>query len=146
MGHGVWVPAFAGTTVSLLQRLRPTLLQAALGAAPQPARTRAGGGPGTLRHHARDDGSVIAIDLLQQAAAADRKVVMNFRRMQMKPVVIDDVDVGLVAGRDNAAIVQTERKRGPARLERHHEGDREFFAPLAAAGPGLQQLGWEAAI
>src|SRR5258707_4565104 len=93
MGHGVWVPAFAGTTVSLLQRLRPNLLQTALRAAHQPARTRARGGPGTLRHHARDDGSVIAIDLLQQAAAADRKVVMNFRRMQMEAVGIYDGDI-----------------------------------------------------
>jgi hypothetical protein len=29
---------------------------------------------------------------------------MHLRRMQMQAVVVDDVDVGLVAGRDHAAI------------------------------------------
>ena len=77
-----------------------------------------------LRHHAGDDGGVIAVDLLQQAPAADRKVVMNLRRVQMKPVIVDDVEVGLVARRDDAAIVQTDRQRRLARLRRHHEGDR----------------------
>src|SRR5258708_28307717 len=126
MGHGVWVLAFAGTTVSLLQRLRPNLLQTALRAAHQPARTRAGGGPATLRHHARDDGRVVAINLLQQAAAADRKVVMNFRRMQMKPVVVDDIDIALVAGRDDAATVQPDPKRRLAHLPRPPQAVPEF--------------------
>ena len=84
------------------------LLHTTLRAAHQPARTRAGGGAATLRHNARDDGCVIAIDLLQQAAAADRKIVMHFGRMQMKPAVVDDVEVGLVARRDDATIVQTD--------------------------------------
>src|SRR5256886_17024798 len=107
------------------------LLQFALRAAPQSAWTRARGGPATLRHHARDDGSVIAIDLLQQTAAADRQIVMHFRRMQMKPVVVDHVYVRLLAGRDYAAIVDTDRKRGLARPRTHHKGDRQFFAALA---------------
>jgi MFS family permease len=70
----VWVPAFAGTRIN-----------ATLRAAHQPARTRAGGRAAALRHHAGDDGGVIAVDLLQQAAAADRKIVMHLRRMQMQP-------------------------------------------------------------
>src|ERR1700736_6669196 len=80
--------------------------RAALRAADQPARTRAGRRSTPLRHHAGDDGGVIAIDLLQQAAAAHRKIVMNFWRMQMQSVVVDDIDIALVAGRDHAAIVQ----------------------------------------
>ena len=34
----------------------------------------------------------------------NRKVVMDFGRMQMKPVVIDDVDIRLVIPGDDAAI------------------------------------------
>ena len=59
----------------------------------------------------------------------------------MKLVVIDDVDVGLIAGRDHAAIVEPDRKCGFARLRRHHKGDREFFAAGAVAGPVRQQIG-----
>ena len=77
-----------------------------------------------LRHRAGDDGGVVAVDLLQQAPAADRKVVMHLRRMQMQPVIVDDIEVGLVARRDDAAIVQADRQRGLARLRRDHEGDR----------------------
>src|ERR1700730_18970243 len=95
------------------------LLQAGLRAAHQPARPRARGGAATLRHHARDDGGVIAIDLLQQAPTPDRKVVMNLGRMQMKLVVIDDVEVRLVAFVDDAAIVETDRQRRLARLRRY---------------------------
>ena len=72
--------------------VRNALLQAALRAAHQAARPRAGGGAIALRHRAGDDGGVIAVDLLQQAPAADRKVVVNLRRVQMKPVIVDDVD------------------------------------------------------
>jgi hypothetical protein len=70
----------------------------ALRAAHQFAGAGAGSLAAALRHHAGDDGGVIAVDLLHQAAAADRKVVMHLRRMQMQFVVVDDVDVGLEAG------------------------------------------------
>src|SRR5260370_42360265 len=97
MGHGVWVPAFAGTTPSVCY-----LMQTPLRAAHQPAGPRAGGASAALRHDARDDSGVIAVDLLQQTAAADREGVMNFRRMQMQPGVVHDVDIGPVAWRDHA--------------------------------------------
>src|SRR5260370_20156194 len=53
---------------------------------------------------------------------------------------------GMLPMMPDAAIVQTDRKRGLARLRRHHEGDREFFAALAVAGPVRQQIAWEAGI
>ena len=64
----------------------------------------------------------------------------------MQPVVVDDVDVGLVAGRDHAAVVEADRQRGLARLRRHHERDREFFAAAAVAGPVRQQIGRKAGV
>ncbi len=82
--------------------------RAALGAAHQPAWTRSGGSTSPLRHHAGDDGGVVAIDPLQQAAATHRKIVMHLRRMQMKPVVVDDIDIALVARRDDAAIIKAD--------------------------------------
>src|SRR5438034_11039063 len=61
--------------------------RAASCAAHQAARARAGGGPVAPRHHAGDDGGVIAVDLLQQTPAAHGQIVMYLRRMQMQPVV-----------------------------------------------------------
>ena len=48
------------------------------------------------------------VDLLEQAPAADRQVVMHFRRVQMQPVIVDHVHIGLVARRNNAAIGQSD--------------------------------------
>src|SRR5258708_27931089 len=62
------------------------LLQTSLRAADELARMSTGGRPAALRHHARDDDRVVAVDLLQQTAAADREVVMHLRRIQMQPV------------------------------------------------------------
>ena len=84
--------------------------RAALGAAHQPARTRTGGSTSPLRHHAGDNGGVVAIDPLQQAAATHRKIVMHLRRMQMKAVLVDDVDIALVTLRADAAIIEPDRK------------------------------------
>src|SRR5664279_248354 len=92
----VVVPAFAGTTLLRLRRRGFDPRRTALRAAHQPARARAGGRAIALRHHARDDGGVVAVDLLQQTAAADGEVVMHLRRMQMQRLVVDDVDVTLV--------------------------------------------------
>src|SRR6185312_4369412 len=138
----------AGTTPYLrpLARRRVKLRFAALCATHQSARARAGGLAATLGHYAGDDGGVVAVDLLHQAATTDRKVVMHLRRMQVQPVVVDHVDVGLEAGGDHAAIVKTDRERGLARLRRHHERDREFLAAGAVAGPVRQQIGREAGV
>src|SRR4051812_21527018 len=82
----------------------------ALRAAHEPAGSRAGGGPAALRDHARDNGGVEAVNLLQEATAADRKVVVDLRRMQMEAIVVDHIDVGLVAGGDDAAIREADRQ------------------------------------
>jgi hypothetical protein len=41
---------------------------------------------------------------------------MHLRRVQMQPVVVDDIDVGPVAGRNQAAVREADRQRGLARL------------------------------
>src|SRR6202012_1653753 len=102
---GQWVLAFARTTVPEASARCRAELHAALGAAYELARARAGGLAVAPRHRTGHDGRVITIDLLQQAAAANGQVVMHLRRMQMQLVVVDHVDVGLVAGRDQAAVV-----------------------------------------
>src|SRR3954447_12817463 len=96
----------AGTTllVCLLTSRHTKLRLSAARAADQSARPCAGGLAAALRHHARDDGGIVAIDLLQQPAPADWKIVMHLWRMQMQLVIVDDVDVGLEARRDQAAI------------------------------------------
>ena len=81
-----------------------------------------------------------------EPTAAHRKVVMNFRRVQMQPVVIDDVEVGLVTFGDDATIGETDRQCRLARLRRDDEGDRQFVAAGAVAGPVRQQIGREAGI
>ena len=52
-----------------------------LRAANEPARPCTRGRTAALGHYAGDDGRVIAIDLLQEAAATDGEIVMHFRRM-----------------------------------------------------------------
>ena len=90
--------------------------------------------------------ALVAVDLLHQAAAADRQVVMHLWRMQVQAIVIDHVDVGLEARRDHAAVVEADRERGLARLRRHHERDRQFFAAAAVARPVRQKIGREAGV
>src|SRR5262249_7424305 len=80
-----------------LARRRVELPYVALRAADQAAGAVAGGLAAALRHDARHDSGIVAIDLLQQAPAADRQVVMHLRRMQVQPVVVDHIDVGLEA-------------------------------------------------
>ena len=100
IGRGVSVQLKAGTTACLcsLIRCRAELGLGALRAAHQSARTRAGGFPGALRHDAGDNGGLIAVDLLHQAAAANRQVVMDFWRMQIQAMIVDQLTSGLKAG------------------------------------------------
>ncbi len=71
---------------------------------------------------------------------------MHLRRMQVQPVVVDHVHVGLEARRDHAAVVEADRQRGLARLRRHHEGNAQLLAAAAVARPVRQEVGREAGI
>src|SRR5882672_11715594 len=55
---------------------------------------------------ARDDGCVIALDLLQQALATRRQVVGHVRAVGLEVGVVDDVQVCLLADGDDAAITE----------------------------------------
>ena len=41
-----------------------------------------------------------------KAADVDREIAIHLWRMEMQPVIVDDVDIGLVAGREESAIPQ----------------------------------------
>ena len=69
-----------------------------------PRTRRPGSGAGRLAvaidRDAGDDRRHIAFGTLVQAAAAGRQVVHHLERSDIEPLIVDDVEVGLVAGRD----------------------------------------------
>ena len=73
-------------------------------AAHQLAVERAGGHAFAEGHSARDDARRIAVRVLDEAFAARRQVVDDMGRIELQVVEVDDIDVGLHAGRKDAAI------------------------------------------
>ena len=104
-----------------------------MGAALQPAREGAGEGAVAVGDLTVNDRGAVALRLLLQAAAAARQVVDRMRRSDAEMVEVDDVDVGLVARRQQAAVLEADRQCRLARLRRHHERSRELFAAHVSA-------------
>ena len=73
--------------------------------------------------------AVVAAGPLDQPPAAGRQVVGHLRRVQRQVVVVDDVEVGAVAGLQHAAVVQADRAGGVARLHAHDLSASGSFGP-----------------
>ena len=56
------------------------------------------------RHLPRLDGGDVAVGFLEQALAASWKIEGEPRFAEFHRIEVDDVDVGKIAGRDEAAI------------------------------------------
>src|SRR5262245_60147786 len=54
----------------------------------------------------RDQCGKVAFGALDEAAAATGQVVNHLRRVDVQPIVIDDIDVGLGAAANDAAVVE----------------------------------------
>ena len=125
---------------------------AAASAAPtRPARTRRPGSapvcsprskigvPATQRRR-------VAVDALDEAPAAGGQVVDDLRRVQLQPVVIDQVDVGAQARRQPAAIGEAEEIGGLAGLALDQQLQRQARPARAVAPPVHQHVGRHAGI
>src|SRR5262245_20174839 len=75
---------------------------------PRPAHEPAGPGAGVLALTEGDlagiDGGDVALGLLDEAAAVTGQVEDQFGEAQREPVVVDDVQVGLVPGCDDTPV------------------------------------------
>ena len=58
---------------------------------------------------AGNDGRVVTVGALDQAAAAGGKVVDHLRRADLQPVIVDHVQIGFVTVRHQPAIMQPDR-------------------------------------
>src|SRR5262245_63025215 len=83
---------------------------------------------------ARDDGRVVALDLLQQALAAGRQVVGHVRTVGFEVGVVDDVQVRLLADGDNAAVAEARRVSRVGRETSHDLLDRPALLLAAPIG------------
>ena len=84
-----------------LPRLEPLLVDGLrLGSPDKAAGEPAGGNTLPVGGDARHDRRVVPVGLLYDPASARRQVVANLWGVQPELAVVDDVEVGLVAGRD----------------------------------------------
>src|SRR5512143_1089141 len=82
-----------------------------------------------------NDGGEIAIGTLDQPSRAAGQVVGSLGFVQTQCVVVDDVEVAFVAGRDEATIIEPIELRGLTRLLVDDELERESLAACAIARP-----------
>jgi hypothetical protein len=83
----------------------------------------------------------VARRALDQAPPTSRQVVDHLGPLQGKRIEVDDVDVGLVSRRQQAAIIQAIGRRRAARLLGHQELQRQLRPARAVAAPQRQQRG-----
>lgn len=88
------------------------------------------------RHDRRD----ISPSALQQPLSACGQVERHPGALHAQTVEIDDIDVGLHARRDHAAIVETDRRGRVCCLPLHEEADIEA-TPRAIPAPVREQIG-----
>ena len=98
-----------------------------------------------VRLPAGHDGVAPAGGALQQAAAAGRQVVHDRRLVEAEPIEVDDVEVGAIAGGDDAPVVQTDGAGGVATVTLHEERQRDQVV-VTVATPVGEQRGREAAV
>src|SRR4029077_2010666 len=84
------------------------------------AHQAAGHGAGMLAalvdRRAGDDGRLVAVDFLHEAAAVGRHVVNEFRLLHLQAPVVDQIDIGAQPRRQPAAVVEPEEVGGLAGL------------------------------
>src|SRR5436190_10047423 len=85
------------------------------------------------------EGVAVAGRPLDQAPAAGGEVVDHLGSLQGQRVEVDHVDVGLVAGRQQAAIGEAVRLGGAAGLLGDQELEWKLRSPRAIAAPQRQQ-------
>src|SRR5262249_57583885 len=101
---------------------------------------RRGGGRGTgglgvgVGGLGRDDGGVVALDLLQPGLAACRQVVGHVRAVGPEVGVVDDVQVRLLADGDNAAVAEASCVGRVGRETPHEFLDRPALLLAAPIG------------
>jgi hypothetical protein len=86
------------------------------------------------RPQCRRRGSLRSLRRAVQSLAAGGELVNDLGRMQAQPVEIDYVDVGALAGREPAAVVETEEIGGLAGLALNHVFERQAGAAFPVAG------------
>src|SRR6476620_1516408 len=59
----------------------------------------------------RDQRGKVAFGALDEAAAATGQVVNHLRRVDVQPIVVDDIDVGFGAAANDAAVVEPDGPR-----------------------------------
>ena len=95
---------------------------------------------------AGDEGSLVAVDLLHEAAAFGRHVVHQFGLLHLQAVVIDQIDVGAQARRKPAAVGEAEEIGGFAGLALDQHFHRQLWAAAPVAAPMGQHEGRHAGI
>jgi hypothetical protein len=95
---------------------------------------------------ASDQCGGIAIGALHQAIAAGREVVNKLGRVQLHPLVIDNVDVGAFAGRQSPATVKAKEIGGLTGQALDDKFERQTRAAFAIARPMDQHLARHAGI
>src|SRR5262245_6984043 len=102
-----------------------------------------GGGAGRLAalHHdlAMQDLGLVAVGALQQAAGPAREVVGHLGAVEAEALPVDQVQVRLVAGGDDAAVEEAVEARRLARHAPHRELERDALAARAVAHPVRDQ-------
>src|SRR4029079_16058271 len=78
---------------------------------------------------------------LEEAPASGRKVVVDHRRVDRQPLVGDDVDVGPVAGGQDAAVVQADGAGRLPALAAHGLLHGQLTAGAVAAPVGEEEGG-----
>src|SRR5882672_2700468 len=96
--------------------------------------------------HARADRHVVTVDMLNETPPAGRQIEDHLRGMQVQPIEVDDVHIGLQAGLEPAAVVEAEEVRRLAGLPLHHELQRQARPARAVADPVAQHRGVERGI
>lgn len=117
-----------------------------LRASNQPSGQRTGGRAVSMDHRATDDGRGISVCALHQTTPAAWQIVYDLGRVKPQPVEIDDVQVGLVARSDQAAIQQADRfRRAPAQRV-NDPRQRQTCTACAVSRPMREHEGRRAAV
>ena len=115
---GAFLAALPNAEVLPIARRPERLL--ALRAAHERARPGAGVDPVTSDHRARHDRGVVTVGGLHQPLAAGRQVVAHLGQVQPQPFEVDDVQIRLLAGRDDARGPRG-RTYSPSRSSSSHD-------------------------
>ena len=82
-----------------------------------------------------DDGGDIALRMLHQAPAAARKIARNEGAAKAHIEVVDEVDIGAIAGGEDTAIVQPDNAGGAPGHGFHDKWEGQARPTFAVADP-----------